>query len=83
MFQTKSLLFQFIHFRGTKRLFPISRIDCCLENRFQITTEKKERKGRTFDGIKLWNSLPLDLKEANNKIYFKNKMKHFLLECPT
>ena len=28
MFQTKRLLFQFIHFRGTKRLFPSSKIDC-------------------------------------------------------
>ena len=47
MFQTKIPSFQFIHFRGTKRLFPSSRIDCCclpqrLENRFKITTEKKE-----------------------------------------
>ena len=36
-----------------------------------------------FDGIKLWNSLPLNLKKANNRLSFKNKMKHYLLESLT
>ena len=44
-----------------------------------ISTNSK-RNFLTFDGIKLWNSLPLDLKKANNKISSKNKTKHYLLE---
>ena len=46
----------------------------------QAISTNSKRNFLTFDGIKLWNSLPLDLKEANNKTSFKNKMKHYLLE---
>ena len=49
----------------------------------QAISTNSKRNFLTFDGIKLWNSLPLDLKEANNKISFKNKMKHYLLESLT
>ena len=44
----------------------------------QAISTNSKRNFLTFDGIKLWNSLPLDLKEANNKISFKNKMTHKL-----
>ena len=46
----------------------------------QAISTKFKRNFLTFEGIKLWNSLPLDLKEAKNKISFKNKMKYHLLE---
>ena len=49
----------------------------------QAISTNSKRNSLTFDGIKLWNSLPLDLKKANNKISFKNKVKHFLLESST
>ena len=33
----------------------------------------------TFDGIKVWNSLPIELKQMNNKRKFVKHMKQFLM----
>ena len=46
----------------------------------QAISTNSKRNFLTFDGIKLWNSLPIDLNKANNKTSFKNKMELYLLE---
>ena len=46
----------------------------------QAISANSKRNFLTFDGIKLWNSLPIDLKKAYNKTSFKNRMKLYLLE---
>ena len=33
----------------------------------------------TFDGIKFWNSLPIELKKMDNKHHFVKQMKYFLM----
>ena len=33
----------------------------------------------TFDGIKFWNSLPIELKKRDNKHHFVKQMKYFLM----
>ena len=43
-----------------------------------ISTNFK-KKFLTFDGVKLWNSLPLDLKNAATKLSFKRNMKNYNL----
>ena len=44
-----------------------------------ITTNFK-KNFLTFDGVKLWNSLPIELKNTRNKHSFKKLMKSYLLQ---
>ncbi len=46
---------------------------------FQSISTNFKRNFLTFDGVKLWNSLPLDLKNAATKLSFKRKMKNYLI----
>ena len=46
----------------------------------QTISTNFKRNFLTFDGVKLWNSLPLDLKKTITKVSFKSKIKHYLLE---
>ena len=43
-----------------------------------ITTNYK-KNFLTFDGIKFWNSLPIELKKMYNKHHFVKQMKYFLM----
>ena len=48
---------------------------------FQLPNVKSQgAKTFRFNGIKLWNSLPTNIKEVDNKVSFKIKCKSFLAD---
>ena len=60
------------HFLKTKSLHRYNtRQSSSLGFSLQVISTNFKRNFLTFDGIKIWNSLPLNLKKANNKIYCK------------
>ena len=69
------------HYFTKRRTYLNMRLRANANNELQLPIARSERAKKfiTYHGVKLWNNIPLEVRQATNPITFKIKLKKFLL----
>ena len=71
-----------IHYLNQQTNTQIHKYDTRISSQLRTPYERLDSGINSFfvKGIKIWNILPIDIKSVKNIIYFKSKIKKYLLE---